>query len=137
MYKEYSQPAPLERIIAGLSYFTGGGVGFLWIIFAALTHNELRTFLRYHVYQSIFLSILYFLLSTFLGLLLRILSYVPFLKNLIGNITFYFTAPIVNHMSLINVLILLVMFYLIITSVLGKYSYIPWVSDIIKYNTGR
>ena len=136
-YYNTSSPSLLEKIIAAASYLTMGFVGFVWLILAVFTKNTLRPFLRYHVYQSIFLSLVYFLLSTFISLLFSILGYIPFLKRLVGIITFFFNVPIFGHLSLISALILALILYLAIGAFMEKYSYIPWVSDVINYNVRR
>lgn len=140
MYNNYShspQVSVLEKIIGIGTYLTAGFIGFIWIILAVMSKNTLKPFLRYHIYQSIFLSILYFLFSTFVNLLLNILSYVPFVKIVVGHISFYLSVPIIAHLSIISLIILLVEIYLIIGVVKNKYSYIPWVSDVINYNLKR
>ena len=140
MYNNYShspQVSVLEKIIGIGTYLTAGFIGFIWIILAVVSKNTLKPFLRYHIYQSIFLSILYFLFSTFVNLLLNILSYVPFVKIVVGHISFYLSVPIIAHLSIISLIILLVEIYLIIGVVKNKYSYIPWVSDVINYNLKR
>ena len=47
---------PIEKIISVLSYFTCGFVGLLYLIIALLQKQGLRSFLRYHVFMSIFSS---------------------------------------------------------------------------------
>lgn len=137
-YFRYEQePLLLEKIIASLSYMTAGFVGFIWLILAVVTKNNLRPFLKYHVYQAIFLSIVFFLLSTFVNLLLGILSYIPIIKNIVGNIAFFLSAPLIVHFSIINLIVIIVELYLILGVLQNKYSYIPWVSDVINYNVRR
>lgn len=130
----HSQPLLMEKIIAALSYITFGFVGFIWLIIGIITKNSIRPYLKYHIFQSIFLSIAYFLFSAFLGLIMNILSLIPLVNQLVLQFTFYLNAPFIIGFSLIQLLIYCVMFYLVITSFQGQYSYIPWVSDIIKEN---
>ena len=54
-----------DRIISSASYFTAGGAGFIWIIIVAVMRKKMSSFLMYHVFQSIFLSILYFVIVAF------------------------------------------------------------------------
>lgn len=136
MANNYSQESPvlIEKIIASLSYFTFGVAGFLWLIVGVVTKNQLRPFLKYHIFQSIFLSLAYFLICAFLGLIMNILSIIPFVNQLILQITFYFNAPFILGFSSIQLALYVVILYLIVTCSQGKYSYIPWVSEIIKAN---
>lgn len=134
MQHKYNEPLPLEKIISALSYFTMGIVGFVWLILGAILKLGLRPFLRYHIYQSIFLSFLFFILSTGLTLIFGLLSYIPFIGGLISTITFLIATPLFGTLSILNILFVLFIGYLVLTSALGKYSYIPWVSNIIKAN---
>lgn len=134
MQERCPQPLFMEKLIASLSYLTFGFVGFIWLLIAIFTKNNIRSFLRYHIFQSIFIAILYFLIGAFLGLIMNILSIIPFVNQLILQITFYFNAPLLFGFSLIQAFVYAIIFYLVITCCQGKYSYIIWVSDIIKAN---
>lgn len=136
MRTRYSQNEPLliEKIIASLSYITFGFVGFLWLLIGILTKNNLRPYLKYHIFQSIFIAIAYFLLSAFIGLIMNILSVIPLVNQLVLQLTFYLNAPLLFGFSLIQTVIYIIIIYLAITSFQGKYSYLPWISEIIKTN---
>lgn len=129
-----SEPLLIEKIIAALSYFTLGFVGFIWLLVGIFTKNNLRPFLKYHIFQSIFISIAYFLFGALLGLVMNILSVIPFVNQLVLQFTFYLNAPLFLGFSLIQVLVYSVIFYLMITCLQGQYSYLPWISEIIKAN---
>lgn len=131
---QQNEPAMVEKIIAAASYITFGFVGFIWLLLGILTKNSLRPYLKYHIFQSIFISIAYFLLCQFMGLIMNILSIIPGLNQLILQLTFYFNAPILLGFSLIQTIIYAIIFYLVITCLQGQYSYLPWISDIIKAN---
>lgn len=135
MYKEEISFG--ERIIASLSYVTAGLVGFVWLVIAFLAKKNFKPFLHYHVFQSIFLSILYYIVSVLLGLILQIIGVIPVIGQLGSRIFFMLNMPLFFGFSIINTLIYLVIFYLVFTSLQGRYSYLPWVSDIIKANLGR
>lgn len=136
MAQKYMQnePLPMEKLIASLSYLTMGFVGFVWLLIGIFTKNTLRPYLKYHIFQSIFISIAYFLASAFIGFILNILSIIPLVNQLVLAFTFYFNAPFVFGFSVIEVACFAVVLYLVITSIQGKFSYIPWVSEIIKAN---
>ncbi len=134
--KNYGAQPPLmiEKIIAGLSYITFGFVGFIWLLIGIFTKNSLRPYLKYHIFQSIFISIAYFLVCQFLGLILNILSIIPFINQIVMQITLYLNMPLLLGFSIIQTAIYAIIFYLVFTSFQGQYSYIPWISDIIKAN---
>lgn len=132
-----TQPYMIEKIIASLTYLTMGMAGFVWLIVCAFAKSGLRPFLRYHIFQSFFLVMGLFLLNIFTNLVVNILSVIPIINVLVYKILFFFTAPILFGYSIVNIFILVVMLYLVLTSIRGKYSYIPWVSNIIDSNVGR
>ena len=140
MQKRFSQtgsqnsPFLIEKIIASLSYITMGFVGFIWLLIGIFTKSNLRPYLKYHVFQSIFISIAYFLSSALLGLILNILSLIPFVNQLVLQLTYYFNAPIIIGFSLIQLAVYAVIFYLVITCLQGKFSYLPFISEIIEAN---
>ena len=123
---------PIERLISALSSFANiNEYGFI----AALMKKHVTPFLLYHILQSIFLSILYFLIATFADLIYVILYRIP----LINAIPYFINMPLpfLFGLSILQGLTTAVILYLAITAFCGIYSYIPWVSDIINTNTGR
>lgn len=131
----YKKPYPIERILSAATYLTAGGVGFVWLIIAALSKKRVTKFLMYHILQSIFLSIAFYLLSVLGNLLYLILYRVP----LINAIPYYLNLPIpiAFDLSIIQIFTTTILLYLAITAGIGYYSYLPVVSDIIKGNTGN
>ncbi len=126
-------PTFIERIIVILNYITFGIVGFIWLIINALLKGRLSPFLQYHIFQSFFLVMLYWLVTVFISLIAQILSFIPLINVLVLKILFYFNAPIFfGQYSIISGTVSLVILYLVLSSLQGKYSYIPWVSDIIN-----
>ena len=134
MQRNYSGPALIEKIIAALTYLTMGTVGFFWLLLALFTKNSIKPFLQYHIFQSIFISIAFFLLNAILGLVMNILSVIPFVNQLVLQFTFYLNAPFLLGFSLIQAVMYLIIGYLVVTSMQGKFSYLPYISDIIKAN---
>lgn len=127
------KPYAIERIISAATYLTAGGAGFVWLIIAALMKKHVTPFLMYHILQSIFLSIAYFLLSILGEFVYVILYRIP----LINAIPYYINIPLpfLFGLSLIQTITTTIVLYLAITAGMGYYSYLPWVSDIIKGNT--
>ena len=126
---------PIERIISAASYLTAGGAGFIWLIIAAILKKHVTPFLLYHILQSIFLSILYFLIATFAELIYIILYRIPVINAIPYLINM--PLPVAHGLSLVQVITTAIILYLAITAGLGLYSYFPWVSDIINIHTGR
>ena len=89
----------------------------------------------YHILQSIFISIVFVLIS-FLGEMIYVILYrIP----LINAIPYLLSMPIPLFLglSIVQLLTTLIILYLAITSGMGYYSYLPWVSNIIKGNMGN
>ena len=130
-----SNPYPIERILSAATYLTAGFVGFIWWVIAILTKKTVRPFLIYHIMQSIFISILFFLLSALGQMIYVILYRIP----IINAIPYFVNMPIpfIFGLSIIQAISTSIILYLTITSFLGYYSYLPWVSDIIKGNLQR
>lgn len=132
-----NKPYMIERLIAATTYLSMGMVGFVWLIFCAITKNNLKPFLKYHIFQSFFLIMALFLFNIFVSFIVSILGIIPFVNMLVYKILFFFTAPIIAGLSISSLIVLALMFYLVFTSLQGKYSFIPWISNIIDSNVGR
>lgn len=124
----------IERIIAALTYLTMGMVGFIWLIIGLFTKARLKPFLQYHIFQSIFISLAFAVLSIFISWLSNILSFIPFINRLVAQITFLLNMPLIFDYSLLQSVIYIFIIYLAVTAFIGRFSYIPWVSDIIDQN---
>lgn len=136
MQNRYQQNSPMliEKLVAAGSYITMGGIGFIWLLIGLATKSKLKPFLMYHIFQSIFISIGYWLICQLLGLLLTVLSVVPIVNQIVMQFTLYLNMPLIMSFSLIQLAVYAVVFYLALTSFQGQYSYIPWVSNIIRAN---
>lgn len=131
----YYNPAPVEKIIAMLTYLNCW-IGFIWLIIAAILKKEIKPFLRYHIFQSIFIAFALFIIQMGLNLIMSLINYIPFINRIVNIIFNFFTTnlQIFFGYSVIQAFIFLILVYLAIGAVLGKYSYLPVVSDIIKQN---
>lgn len=134
-YQTYfnNSPAPIERIIGALSYCCPL-IGLVWLIIAAVIKRGVRPFLLYHIYQSIFLAFSYFILGFGLSIIMRIIHFIPFINKLTGIFTFYLNVPLLAGFSIIGLIILIIVTYLALGALLGRHSYFPWVSELIKSN---
>ena len=134
-----NQVYPIERFIAMISYLTAGFAGFIWMIIAALAKKRVTSFLLYHIMQSIFISIAYYLAIELYKLVFIVIAKIP----IINTILFIFdniingSITILAGLSILQLLATLVVLYLAITSFMGQYSYLPYISDIISQGTNR
>ena len=127
----------IEKIIAGLSYLTMGMVGFIWLIIGLFTRARLKTFLQFHIFQSIFISLAYTVIALLVSWLSNIFSVIPFVNKVVAQITFLLNMPLLFNYSFIQIILYGFIFYLAIQAFRGKYSYIPWISEIIGQNISR
>ncbi len=133
-YNNSENPYMIERIVAALTYPTMGMIGFIWLILGLITKARPRAFTLYHIYQSIFLSIAYVVLSLLIGIVVNILSYVPLINKLVAQIVFWTNAPVFFGYSIIQTIIYAIILYFAVFAFMGRDSYFPWVSEIIKEN---
>lgn len=131
------EPSIIEKIVAGLSYLTMGMVGFIWLIIGLFTKARLKTFLQFHIFQSIFIALAYTVIALLVGWISNILSIIPFINKVVAQITFLLNMPLLFNYSFIQIILYGFIFYLAIQAFRGKYSYIPWISEIIGQNISR
>ena len=131
--RNYAEPSFIEKLISALSYIQPL-IGFVFIIIAALMKKDMKPFLKFHIFQAIFIAFTLWIVLTGLGFLMNIISYIPILKNIVGMITFFLNTPIFLSFSVINAIYSVFVLYLIFGVIKGTYSYVPWVTDIIKSN---
>lgn len=131
----YYNPAPLEKIIAMLTYINCW-VGFIWLIIAAILKKEIKPFMRYHIFQSIFIAFALFIIQMGLNLLINIINYIPVINKIVSLFTNFFTTGLQIFLgySVIEAFIFIILLYLAVGAAMGRYSYLPVVSDIIKQN---
>lgn len=131
------EPVMIEKIVAALSYLTMGMVGFIWLLIGLFTKARLKTFLQFHIFQSIFISLAFAVISILVGWLSNLFSIIPFINKVVAQITFLLNMPLLFSYSFIQIILYSFIFYLAIQAFRGKYSYIPWISEIIGQNISR
>ena len=137
--KQYNSVSLIERLISAGTYLTAGMVGFVWLIISVLLKKRPTQFILYHTFQSIFLYIAYFLFFELYKLVYIIIAKIPIFNALMFMLDNVLNSPltIFYGLSLLQAVSWGVIIYLALTSFLGAYSYLPWVSDIIGSQTGR
>lgn len=132
-HSKHITASPVERLIASACYIFPL-VGFIFIVLSYLMKKDLRPFLKYHVFQSIFIAFALWVLVTGIGYAMNLFSIIPVVKNVVGMITFLINTPLFFGFSMVTLVYTVFVFYLILGALFGKASYVPWVSDIIKAN---
>jgi len=125
-----------DRFVAITSYYTFGLTGIIWFIASYVIFKKLLgDFCAYHVYQSVFISIFLAVFTMLIDMIVKITVKIPFIGDIISLIYLYvFRVPIFYTFSLFHLIIFVIISYLSLGALLGKLSYFPFVSDIIKSN---
>jgi len=117
-----------EKLISTFSYLTFGIFGFFTLIIHRKTKSS---FFKFHVYQSIVLSLSFYLLRSsieiFCDLLRIVLKYLP-VEFIVRNFL-YFLGKI---MFFPQVLYFGLVFFCIFTLWQNKYSEIKWISEQVN-----
>ncbi|OGI22007.1 MAG: hypothetical protein A2287_10490 [Candidatus Melainabacteria bacterium RIFOXYA12_FULL_32_12] len=122
-----------DRLISSISYLTMGMLGFIWIIFAKVTGRSIKPFVRFHIFQAIFISIIVYLFNILMGIFLNIIMYVPVVKNIIGFLVFYLAQdPLIFGFSILHFGFMVFIAYCAWFAFLGRYAEVPWISKNVR-----
>lgn len=123
-----------DRLGSAISYLTAGWGGVILLFIMYIRKKNVSHFLRFNALQSIFIALLFFVISMGIGLIADVLKLIPFINFLSAQILFLFNRPIFFNWSLIQVFLLGLTLYMVLFSLLGKYPRIYKLSKIIDYN---
>ena len=125
-------PNKIERLGAVTAYLTLGVWGLIWLLISRTPAFNQKDFVRFHCFQSIFIGILYMFIPSgieiLFNLIIQLIAFFPqsdLVINLLKNI----------HSSLqaiIHLAGLALIAYCVVFCVFGKYTNIPWVSQMIN-----
>ena len=132
MFVDNPKPYAIERIVSCLTYPTMGLVGFVWLLIGQFTKSAPTRFTSYHCYLSIFLSLGYVIVNYTFWFLYNLITHIPFINAFIAQIVYFFNMPVLYGYSIMQTFIYGVIIYLGAGALFGKYSYLPWFSDVIK-----
>ena len=68
--RNYAEPSFIEKLISALSYIQPL-IGFVFIIIAAFMKKDMKPFLKFHIFQSIFIAFTLWIVLTGLGYLMK------------------------------------------------------------------
>ncbi len=121
-----------EKIGAAVAYLTLGIWGLIWLLISSRNYFDQKDFVRFHCYQSIFVGLLFMFIPQGLAILssltIQIIGLIPgtsFVTN--GIHVVHGVLQSIFHYGLLALII-----YCVIFSLLGKYTAIPYVSQIIN-----
>lgn len=121
-----------EKISSAVAYLTLGVWGFIWLLISRKNYFDQKDFVRFHCLQSIFIGILYMFfpqgIDILFSLLIQIIGFMPgtsILTDFFGQLHGLLQS-LVHYGSLILIM------YCVIFTLLGRYTNIPYVSQIIN-----
>ena len=121
-----------EKTGAITAYLTLGTWGFIWLLISRKHYYDQKDFVRFHCFQSILIGLLYVFLPQGLAILFSLLIQI---FALIPGISFVTNSLHVLHsflQALIHYGSLALIIYCVIFCVYGKYTNIPYISQIIN-----
>lgn len=122
-----------DRIFSTATYLTAGWAGMIILVILYFQKKSPSRFLRFNVFQSIFISLLFFVIAGGLDLILKLLSIIPFINYLAAQIAFLLSRPFIGPYSLIQAIMSGLIIYMSIFSICGKYPRVFGISKIIDY----
>ena len=131
MYKSKTPVSIGDRIISVISYVTAGWVGLIYMVILYFMKKPASLFLRYNIFQSIFISFFYFILCMIFGFISNILFQIPLINALVSWFILLFNRPIIFEYSAIQALVTGLFIYMSVVALLGKMPRVYWVSRII------
>ena len=131
MYKSQPPVSIGDRIISVISYVTAGWVGLIYMVILYFVRKPASLFLRYNIFQSIFISFFYFLLCMIFGFISNILLQIPLINALVSWFILLFNRPVIFDFSAIQSIVLGLFIYMSVMALMGKFPRVYWVSRII------
>ncbi|MBQ8460416.1 hypothetical protein IJ541_10000 [bacterium] len=121
-----------DRVISVISYLTAGWGGVVFCVLMYFGKKKMSYFVKYNIFQSIFLSLIYFCIAMLFDIILKILSVIPFLNYFVAQIAFLLNRPFLGEYSILQTLISGLVLYLVVFSLVGKYPKIYGIAPIIE-----
>lgn len=120
-----------DRLVSFVSYLTVGWGGLIYAFIMYIGKKPLSRFLRFNIFQSIFISFLYFVLCMVLGFIADMLLHIPFINYLVSQIVFFLNGPLFFDYSIVQCFMIGLFIYMSVWSFLGKYPRVYKLSQII------
>lgn len=128
-----SGPSLFDKLVCVASYVSMGFVGAIWIIATAILGKRQSQFVKYHAFQSIFISVILALANILFDIILPVINLIPIVNTLVNTVVFWVAqAPIVLGFSVIHFSLLTILFYLSVGSIMGKCLELPYISPIVR-----
>lgn len=127
----------VERLVCALTYFSFMFVGLVWLIFCKLTKRRIPSVVNFHIYQSCLISVILYLITLVCEISFGFMVGLPYIGGFVKKfLIFVAGTPIYFSFTLVHFIVFVIISYLAIFAFFGKYSYFPYVSDMVKSNLG-
>lgn len=125
-------PDVKDKIGTAAAYLTLGIWGFIWLLISRTSYYEQKAFIRFHCFQSIFIGVLYMFipqgLAILFSLVIQFFGFIPSTSSIVSLLhTLHDILQTIIHYGFF-VLIL----YCVIICFYGKYTNIPFISQMIN-----
>ena len=124
------EPEIPDRIVSALSYLTAGWGGLIYMVILYFARKNASKFLRFNVFQSIFISFAVFVIAMIYNLLFDILTHIPLIQIAISWLDLLLNKPTFGHYSLLQGCVLVYLCYVVILSLLGKFPILWKISRL-------
>jgi uncharacterized membrane protein len=132
-WRSQFEPSNLERIIAGLCYFTFGIAGLIYMLLKK--GGAQSNLFRFHMYQAVFLSILSVMASWALGPLFSIFFQI---LGAVAPGAVATTGTVLGFVfDVVGKAFYLLLLYGAVMAFLGKFAEVPYISGVVRQNMMR
>ncbi|MBI2995477.1 MAG: hypothetical protein HYY52_02055 [Candidatus Melainabacteria bacterium] len=125
-------PTIKEKLGSAVAYLTLGIWGLIWLLISRKNYFDQKDFVRFHCYQSLFIGMLYMFIpqgiTILFSLIMQILSLIPGISFITGSLHVF--HGLLQQAFYYGGLILII--YCVIFCLYGKYTNIPWISQLIS-----
>lgn len=126
-----------DKIVSVLTYYTFGIFGLIWLVYAYLAKKSINSFCLFNIYQSIFISVILYIISLLWGIAIGFISVVPLIGKFMVSLDIFINqTPMYFSFTLSGFVLMVFLSYLAVLSFLGKKPFVPYVSNIIRSNFG-
>ena len=126
-----------DRIVSALAYFTCGIMSLIWIVYANFTRKQITPFLSFNLYQAIFLSLALTVISLVYSIAVNILAVIPVIGKMAQWFDIFFNGtPVYFGTTISGCIVIVLLFYLILVSLMGRRPYLPLITDVMHSNFG-
>ena len=124
------EPSLWDRFVSVLSYLTAGWGGLIYFVILYFARKNASKFLRFNIYQSIFISFAVFVFAMIYRVLFEVLTHIPLIQIIVSWIDLILNKPTFGDYSLLQGIAFVYICYVVILSLLGRFPIIWKISRL-------